>query len=421
MHDEQQAFYYLGVALALGLLIGVERGWKSRDEAEGQRVAGVRTYGLIGLLGGSAALLAEAMGPLLMGLMFLGLAGALTAVYVVNLGDDKDDVGITSLVAGLLTFVFGALAGFGEVVVAGASAVIMTLLLGYKPLLHHWVGNLKGKELRAGLKLLLISVVLLPILPNQGFGPWQALNPYEIWWMVVLVAAISFVGYFAIKFGGASKGTIFTGLFGGLASSTALTLHFSRAARKDAGMAPMLATGILLACGTMFPRMLLIAVVLNVQLFQPLLLPALLMAMLIYVPALFYWWSIRHKKYDTAATLSNPLEIKTAISFGALLALVMLLGKALQAWLGEAGVLMLATASGVADVDAITLSLARMSQDELAARVAVMGIVIAAAVNSLVKGGMATVIGGREVGLRVGVPLLMSVVAGLLLAWFLIW
>ena len=141
-----------------------------------------------------------------MGLMFLGLAGALTAVYVVNLGEDEDDVGITSLVAGLLTFVFGALAGFGEVAIAGAAAVITTLLLGYKPLLHHWVSTLKGKELRAGLKLLLISVVLLPILPNQGYGPWQALNPYEIWWMVVLVATISFVGYFAIKFGGAQQG-----------------------------------------------------------------------------------------------------------------------------------------------------------------------------------------------------------------------
>ena len=421
MTDIQQTLYYLCVALALGLLIGLERGWKQREEQEGQRVAGVRTYGLIGLLGGTSALLAEQLGPLVMGLMLAGLTVALTAVYIVNASQDEADVGITSLVAGLLTFVFGALAGFGEVAIAGASAVITTLLLGYKPLLHHWVSALKGKELRAGLKLLLISVVLLPILPNQGYGPWQALNPYEIWWMVVLVASISFVGYFAIKFGGAHKGTLFTGLFGGLASSTALTLHFSREARANTALAPMLATGILLACGTMFPRMLLIAVVLNVQLFQPLLLPALLMAMLIYVPALFYWWSIRHKKFDTASTLSNPLEIKTAISFGALLALVMLLGKALQAWLGEAGVLMLATASGVADVDAITLSLARMSQDELAARVAVMGIVIAAAVNSLVKGGMATVIGGREVGLRVGVPLLMSVVAGLLLAWFLIW
>jgi uncharacterized membrane protein (DUF4010 family) len=262
---------------------------------------------------------------------------------------------------------------------------------------------------------------MLPILPNRGYGPWQALNPQEIWWMVVLIAAISFVGYFAIKVGGARGGAIFTGLFGGLASSTALTLHFSRVSHSAAGLAPMLSTGILLACGTMFPRMLLLAGMLNVQLLRPLLLPVLVMALLIYLPALFYWLSLRQRKTGAAASLTNPLEIKTALSFGALLALVMLLGRALRAWLGDAGVLLLATASGVADVDAITLSLARMSQDQLAVGVAATGILITAAVNSLVKAAMATAIGGWQLGLRVGTPLLASTVAGLLLAWLLIW
>jgi uncharacterized membrane protein (DUF4010 family) len=421
MNADQLAFYHLGVSLAVGLLIGVERGWKEREQSEGRRVAGVRTYGLIGLLGGGTAQLAQQLGALLMGLMLLAVAGALTAVYVVNLTQDEEDVGITSLVAGLLTFVFGALAGLGEVAIAGAAAVVTTLLLGYKPLLHHWVSTLKGSELRAGLKLLLISVVLLPVLPNRGYGPWQALNPYQIWWMVVLIAMISFVGYFAVKIGGARKGTVFTGLFGGLASSTALTLHFSRAARGKAEAAPMLATGILLACGTMFPRMLLLAGVLNVQLLRSLLAPTLIMALLVYAPALFYWRSIRDRETGTAAQLNNPLEIRTALSFGALLALVMLLGRALRAWLGEVGVLMLAAASGVADVDAITLSLARMSQDELTARIAVTGIVIAAAVNSVVKGGMAMAVGGGSVGVRVGVPLLASALTGLGAIRFLIW
>ncbi|MGD2075627.1 MAG: MgtC/SapB family protein, partial [Gammaproteobacteria bacterium] len=321
MTEEQQIFYRMGVALALGLLIGVERGWKTRGVAEGQRVAGVRTYGLIGLLGGASALLAQHLGVLLMGLMFVGLAAALTAVYVVTQRYDDTDVGITSLIASLLTFVFGALAAYGEVAVAGASAVVTTLLLGYKPVLHRWVGALQASELRAGLKLLLISVVMLPVLPNRGYGPWEALNPYEIWWMVVLIAAISFVGYFAIKIGGARKGAVFTGLFGGLASSTALTLHFSRVASREAAMVPMLATGILLACGTMFPRMLLVAGLLNADLLRPLLVPAAVMAVLVYAPALLYWRSLARKKTDAAAPLSNPLEIKTALSFGALLAL----------------------------------------------------------------------------------------------------
>ncbi|MDH3281268.1 MAG: MgtC/SapB family protein [Gammaproteobacteria bacterium] len=420
MGEEQKAFYYLSVALAIGLLIGVERGWKEREAGEGKRVAGVRTYGLLGLLGGGSALLGENVGSWALGLAFVGLAGVLATVYVVN-PRREGDVGITSLIAGLLTFVLGALAALGEVAIAAASAVITTLLLSYKPLLHRWVGALEGEELRAGLKLLLISVVLLPILPNQGYGPWQALNPYAIWWMVVLIAVISFTGYFAMKIGGARHGAAFTGLFGGLASSTALTLHFSRMTRRHAPMAPMLATGILLACGTMFLRMLLIASVISADLFQPMILPVVVMTLLVYLPAVFYWRLQSNKTTDTASLLRNPLELSTALSFGLLLALVMLLGEALRNWFGAAGVLALAAASGLADVDAITLSLARMSEDDLALRTAAVGVVVAAAVNSVTKGGIATVIGGREIGRRVGLPLAASAVGGLVAAWLWLW
>ncbi|MGD8803934.1 MAG: MgtC/SapB family protein, partial [Gammaproteobacteria bacterium] len=240
MSEELQVFYHLCVALAIGLLIGVERGWKEREAQEGERVAGVRTFGLIGLLGGGTALLAEQLGSLVLGLAFVGMAGALTTVYVVNFRSSEDDAGITSLITGLLTFVFGALTVMGQAAVAAAFAVVTTLLLSYKPVLHQWVSALEVDELRAGIKLLLISVVLLPILPDQGFGPWQALNPYEMWWMVVLVASISFTGYFAIKIAGTRRGTVLTGLFGGLASSTALTLHFSRMSRGNDKLAPML-------------------------------------------------------------------------------------------------------------------------------------------------------------------------------------
>jgi len=420
MTEAQQVFYHLGVALAIGLLIGTERGWKERGAGEGQRVAGVRTYGLIGLLGGGVVLLAEHLGPLLAGLAFVGLAGALATVYVVNLRR-QDDVGITSLVAGLLTFVFGGLAAAGEVAVAAACAVVTTLLLSYKPLLHQWVGALESKELRAGIKLLLISVVLLPILPDRGYGPWQVLNPYTIWWMVVLIAAISFVGYFAIKIGGARRGTVFTGLFGGLASSTALTLHFARLARHDDGIMPLLAMGILLACGTMFARMLVIAAVVHPPLLPALAVPALVMALLVYGPALVYWRLKKRMETGAAQSLKNPLQLRAALGFGLLLGLVMLLGRALEEWFGELGVLALAAASGVADVDAITLSLARMSSEDLALRVAVAGMVIAAAVNGLAKAGIAAAVGGRRVGLQVGLPLLASAIGGLAATWWLVW
>lgn len=421
MTEAQQTFYYLSVALAIGLLIGVERGWEERKAEEGKRVAGIRTYGLIGLLGGGSALLARHIGSPALGLAFTGLAVVLVTVYIVSLRRGGEDVGITSLIAGLLTFVLGALAALGDVAVAAASAVVTTLLLTYKPLLHRWVNALEGEELRAGLRLLLISVVLLPILPNQGYGPWNAFNPYAIWWMVVLIATISFVGYFAIKIGGARRGVVFTGVFGGLASSTAVTLDFARLAPRSPELVPVLAMGTLLACGTMLPRMLLVATVVNADLGRLLVAPALLMALIVYVPALVYWYQQSHASVDTASPFRNPLELKAALSFGLLLACVLFLGRLLRAWFGEAGVLGLAAASGIGDVDAITLSLARMSLHEVALHVGVTGIVIAAAVNSLVKAGMAAAIGGRALGLRVGVPLVASAVAGLVAVWTWHW
>lgn len=420
MLEENRIFYELGVALAIGLLIGVERGWRERETKEGGRIAGVRTYGLLALLGGVSALLSERFGGLFMGLTFIGLAGVLTAVYIVNLRY-RDDIGITSLVAGLLTFIYGSLAVTGEIVIAAAAAVVTTLLLSYKPILHRWLGALEGEELRAGLKLLLISVVLLPVLPNQGYGPWQALNPYVIWWMVVLIALLSFVGYFSIKFGGAKRGAIFTGIFGGLASSTALTLHFSHLARRQPDMEPILSAGILLACGTMFPRMLLVAGVINPELVLPMLVPAIIMSLFVYLPALHYCLGLRHKHVDASTSVRNPLELKTAIGFGVLLVLVMLLGKALQTWAGDTGVLLLAAASGIADVDAINLSLAQMSRNDLGIRVAVSGVVIAAAANSLLKGGMTGLIGGRNTGLRCGLPLLASAASGILSIRVFVW
>lgn len=421
MSEAQQVFYYLGVALAIGLLIGVERGWQERKAEEGERIAGVRTFGLIGLLGGILALLAQQFGGALLGLAFVGLAGALAAVYVINQRQGDEDVGITSQVATLLTFALGALAATGELALAAAFAVVTALLLNYKPLLHRWVGALEARELHAGIQLLLISVVLLPVLPDRGYGPWQALNSYAIWWMVVLIATISFAGYFAVKIAGTRRGTIFTGLFGGLASSTAVTLHFSRLARAGAVPAPVLATGILLACGTMFPRMLLVASVLNPGMFRLLVVPAAVMALLVYGTALVHWRVAAQHETEAVSPLRNPLELKAALGFGLLLALIMLLGQALRRGFGDAGVLALAAASGVTDVDAITLSLARMSQDDLAGPVAATGIVIAAAVNSLAKGGMATFIGGRNIAPRVGLPLLACALGGLATAWLWVW
>jgi uncharacterized membrane protein (DUF4010 family) len=259
--------------------------------------------------------------------------------------------------------------------------------------------------------------VVLPLLPDQGYGPWQALNPYRIWWMVVLIAAMSFVGYFAVKEAGARRGAIFTGLFGGLASSTALTLHFSRLARTQPGLTRTLAMGILLACGTMFPRMLVVLAVAAPGVLLPLLVPLALMTLVVFGAALSKWWLSGDGQGETAMPMTNPLELPVALGFGALLALIMVLAKGVEAWLGDAGVLALSAVSGIADVDAITLSLAGMSRTGLDPRIAVTGIVIAAAANCLVKGGMAMLIGGWRLGPAVALPLAAAAVVGPVEVW----
>jgi uncharacterized membrane protein (DUF4010 family) len=206
MSPAQASFYHLGVALAIGLLIGIERGWAEREAEEGGRVAGVRTFALIGLLGGAVVLLAKHLGEPLTAFALLALGGFLAVGYMVHARLKPNVIGITAQVAALLTFVLGALAASGEISAAAAAAVVAAVLLSSKPALHRWLGTFRHKELSAGIQLLLLSVVILPLLPNQGYGPWEAVNPYRIWWFVVLIAAISFVGYFVVKEAGTRRG-----------------------------------------------------------------------------------------------------------------------------------------------------------------------------------------------------------------------
>ncbi len=410
---------YIGlfIALLLGLLIGAQRGWVLRSRASGERIAGIRTHALISLYGGCCALLAREFSELILGAGLL----ALTAIgCVAYLASQKTyaNISITTLTGMLLTFCFGALAVMGEPVLAAITAVITTFILDNKAEIHGFIDKLQEHELDAALKLLLISVVMLPLLPDQGFGPWNAINPYETWWMVVLIASISFAGYFAIKLGGAEKGIIFTSLFAGLSSSTALTLHFSRLARDNEQLSPMLASGILAACGTMFPRILLVCSLINPALTASLWKPVLAMCLTTYLPALALWYHHhRHSQVEQPTLKQNPLELSSALFFGFLLMLIILLTHWLQSWLGEAGIFLLAAVSGISDVDAISLSLGRLSLNEISVHTAVIGIIIAASVNSLVKAGMAIMIGGTKLGVRVGGTLGAAVGSGLLIAW----
>lgn len=407
----------LAVALLLGAIIGLERGWDAREQKAGERIAGIRTFALIGLLGGVSAVLSREITVWAFPVLLVSV-GAMGLVAYSERMEHIRNFSITGMVGMLLTFCFGALAVAVDPVMATAAAVVTAIILDNKAEIHGLVHKLQANELDAALKLLLISVVMLPLLPNERMGPEGALNPREIWWMVVMIASISFVGYFAIRVAGARKGILFTSLFAGLSSSTALTLHFARQARNNPQFSPQFAAGILIACGTMFPRILVYCLIINADLLPHLVGPVVVMTLLLYGPALYIW-----QKHSRAFTVSqpnlsqNPLDLSSALIFGALLTAILLLGQFLKGAFGDAGIYALAATSGVADVDAITLSLTRMSNDSLAMGTAVIGIVLAAAVNNLVKSGMAWGIGTRQAGVMVAGPMVLSLAAGLLVAW----
>ncbi|WP_421862377.1 MgtC/SapB family protein [Marinobacter adhaerens] len=407
----------LAVALLLGAIIGLERGWDARDQKSGERIAGIRTFALVGLLGGISALLAREITEWAFPVLLVSVVAMAIVAYSERLEHIRN-FSITGMVGMVLTFCFGAVAVAVDPVIATAAAVVTAIILDNKQEIHGWVNKLKEHELDAALKLLLISVVMLPLLPNEKMGPGGVLNPREIWWMVVMIASISFVGYFAIRVAGTRKGILFTSLFAGLSSSTALTLHFARQASKTPQLNAQFATGILIACGTMFPRILVYCLVINPDLLPSLIWPVLVMTALLYGPALFIWRKNDRELQVSQPTLNqNPLDLTSALVFGALLTAILLMGEFLGNWLGDAGIYFLAATSGIADVDAITLSLTRMSNNSLAMGTAVIGIVIAAAINNLVKSALAGFVGNRQIGLLVGGPMVLSLAAGLLVAW----
>jgi uncharacterized membrane protein (DUF4010 family) len=412
----------LAVALAIGLLIGLERGWERRELPEGQRAAGFRTFGIIGLLGGvTAQVSARAVG-------LLAVVAAAVSLFVAigywrEPSRDKD-VSVTGLVVALLTFCLGALAQRGDLAAASSAAVVVTLLLGFKPELHNIIRRIERRELLATLRLALISVVLLPVLPNRRFGPWQAFNPYEVWWMVVLVALVSYVGYFAIKILGEKRGILVTGLCGGLVSSTAVTVNFARYSRDKGAIPTLLAAGIAASAAMMFPRMLVIIGFISVQLALSLAAPLLAASMAMFGSAA---WFARRAGPETqpegigASELSNPLDLKTAIEFGLFLTFIMFLSHGARAWIGNQGLYAVAALAGLADVDAISLSSAAMlSQGQVTVTVAAGATLIAAAVNTLVKPAIVLTIGGMRTGWRVALAVAAAFAGGGAGLWVLV-
>jgi uncharacterized membrane protein (DUF4010 family) len=360
--------------------------------------AGVRTFALFALLGGLAAyagLLLDSPAVFAVAILLVGLFIAVAYMAGVRRGD----VGLTTEVAALVTIFAGALCVWGELAVAAAVGVTTTVLLAHKLEAHAFVHNLTREDVSAALKFAAISVLILPILPDETYGPppFDVVSPFKVWLMVVFISGISFLGYVLIKTVGARRGVGLTGLLGGLASSTAVTLTFAERSKGQDALAGPLALGIVIAWTIMFARVLVEVAAVNAPLLLDVWLPITAggAAGLAYGTVLYVRQRPKGDEEDEETNFANPFELGPALTFGVLYAVILVVARAAQMYFGDAGVYASAIASGVADVDAITLSLADLSRGEhsLSHDTAALAIVFAALSNTVVKGGIVVALG----------------------------
>ncbi len=387
-----QAF---AVSLGIGLLIGLER------ERKPDSKAGLRTFALTALFGCLAALLSDKSGGWLLAVGLLLLA----AMMIVALARDPlndNDPGTTTVVALMLCYGLGALVWYRHATLAVMIAITTTVLLYFKGQLQVVTRSLTHKDLLSILQFAVLSLVVLPILPDRDFGPYQALNPQQVWWMVVLISGLSLAGYAALRFVGNRHGAPLLGLFGGMVSSTATTLVFARHARSDSGLSDTATLVILIANLVVTVRLGVVAVVLAPSLLLPLasvLGGGLLLGLVV---VLNKWRSIDASGNLPLPEVKNPTEISTALSFGLLYGIVLLLSAWLQDVAGSQGLYLVALASGLTDVDAITLSTLRLfNQETLGAAPAVIAIGLASLANLVFKSGLVLAIGGKPLARRV--------------------
>lgn len=405
----------LAIAVAIGFLIGFEREWRRSAEEKSPKFAGARTFALIAFLGGLTGLLDRGGG-------FLVIAGLIVVAVITAAGywseaKTRASPGATTEIAIFVAYLLGAAATLGYTVVAAAGGVAAAILLDLKPAIQRWTAAISAREVQAVLRFLAISVIVLPVLPDAGYGPYAALNPRRIWWMVVLISGLSFFGYVLMKLLGSRRGVLMTGLVGGLASSTATTLSVSRFARSGKAAPAVAAAGIVMANVVMLAR---VAVLLSVVSMTALIAiwPALVIAGLVgLIGAAAFWRGAETE--PTKIDLGNPMELKPALFFAALLAIIALAANVAAAAFGTGGLYGVGIVSGLADVDAVTLTVGgQAGAGDVAAEVAAGVVLTAVASNIAVKAVMAASIGGARVGVRVGAAFALIVAAG---AAALIW
>jgi uncharacterized membrane protein (DUF4010 family) len=402
------------LATAIGLLMGLER------ERRPAALAGVRTFGLTGLLGALAGLLAEQFAT--PGMLIAGFVLVATMIIAANFRQpEPNDPGTTSVVALLVCYCLGALVWAGQGRLAVMAGVGTTMLLYFKSELRGVASRLTPQDWRSILQFAVLSLIILPILPDHGFGPYGAINPHQVWLMIVLISGVSLTGYAALRLVGARFGAPLLGVLGGLVSSTATTMVFARHARENPAMAPTATLVILLANLVMVVRILAIVGALSPTV-MPLLATGCLLATLVGVIVIAMdWRRLAAQEGLPVPQTRNPTELRAAIGFGLLYALVLLCAAWLSDVAGQRGLYLLAFASGLTDVDAITLSTLRLlNLGKVEATPAAIAILLAMLANLTFKTGLAFGLGGRMLGWRV-VGGMLAVGAGLAggIAWLL--
>lgn len=407
------------IALLIGALVGVERE-KKKSESQKPSFAGIRTFMLLSEAGALSAWLAvQAAMPLIFGVSLAGLLGLIATAYVLEKRADPSTVGLTTELAGLNVFLLGGAVMFGYAGVAVALAVVNTSLLAFKDPMHGIVQKLGKDDIYAGIKLLVATFIVLPLLPDQAIDPWGALNPYKLWFLVVMISALSLIGYVATRSLGSARGVAVTGLTGGLVSSTAVTLSMSRESKTggNAGRDDAYAAGILVAWIVMFARVAAMVLVINPALMLPMIWPFCLMLGVNLVFATGYYLRSLHDAGDIPNTvgevsLKNPFSLWSATKFGLLFAVVLLMVEFARRTISNTGLMYVAVLAGTTDVDAITLAMSGQGGNTTPMQIAANAVIVCVLSNTVAKTGLAALLGSRGLGWRVGYATLGMLVAG---------
>lgn len=430
---EFSVLYRLAAAIGIGLIIGLQREHTYGNQAD-RHPAGVRTFTLVGLGGAMAAYLSALMGgvaPFVSGFIVIGLL--LTASHIAFGMNHREEpgtpmaafvtAGITTSVALVIVYLLGALCWHNRLLESCAIMVVILWILTAKEQLHSFAQKLSREDILATLKFAVISALILPFLPDQAFGPpgLQVLNPHTIWLFVVFISGIGFVGYVLIKLVGPGKGIWLTGLLGGIASSTALTLNLAGRSKDNQEYAPDFTLGIVLSWSVMYVRLYLICVVLSGSLAVPLALPLLLPVVPGLGYALFLKLRASRNHQEKNADFSNPFKLLPAIKFGVVFTAVMFVANAARVYLGSGALLACSFLGGAAEMDAVAFSVIDMHlKAGLGARELVLAFLFASLANTLTKGGLVFFLGAKSMRKPI-IPavVLICAVTGGLIAFYL--